>query len=438
MKIGIIADDLTGANATGVRLSKQGFRTASMVFGLIHPEGDYDVVSVDTDSRYATPVEARRRVTQTVHILRQGGTQVFCKRIDSTFRGNVGAELDALLDVLGEETTAVVVPSFPDSGRITVGGYLLVNGIPLQRTDVAKDPVAPITRSHIPTLLKEQSRLPVGFIEMETVLEGMPAIHRTLVKQIQKGNRIIVLDAVTEEQIEQIAKAMGRIQKPLVPADPGPLSVAYIKTHFQSRQKGTKVLVTVGSVTPTTGRQLEHFMKEWDCRPVYVAPEVLTIGSDRRNEAMERAIEEALERSRHSDVILVTTHHPEQGLLDLAALAKEQGTSEGSLAKSITDGLAGISRRIIERSRGEIGGCFASGGDVTASLFAATGTRGIELLEEIQPLIAYGRFIGGYLDGIPIVTKGGMAGDIRAIDASVRHLKIELIKRKQPMKEWEG
>ena len=36
--------------------------------------------------------------------------------------------------------------------------------------------------------------------------------------------------------------------------------------------------------------------------------------------------------------------------------------------------------------------------------------KGIELVDEIQPLVAYGRFVGGYLDGTPIVTKGGMAG----------------------------
>lgn len=33
MKVGIIADDLTGANATGVLLSKNGFNSATAVFG---------------------------------------------------------------------------------------------------------------------------------------------------------------------------------------------------------------------------------------------------------------------------------------------------------------------------------------------------------------------------------------------------------------------
>jgi len=54
MKIGIIADDLTGANATGVRLAKVGFKGAAVVFGGDVPtSGNFTSISVDTDSRYA-------------------------------------------------------------------------------------------------------------------------------------------------------------------------------------------------------------------------------------------------------------------------------------------------------------------------------------------------------------------------------------------------
>ncbi|QKG84630.1 four-carbon acid sugar kinase family protein [Kroppenstedtia pulmonis] len=430
MKVGVIADDLTGANATGVRLSKQGFRTASAVFGLVPPNEDFDAFCMDTDSRYASVQEAQRRVRETAQSLKKHGVTLFCKRVDSTFRGNVGREIDALLEVTGEETVAVVVPSFPDSGRITVGGYLLVHGTPLQRTDVAKDPIAPIRQSYVPRLLQEQSQHRVNLIELDTVLQGEQAICQALKDSVRQGYRIVVMDATTEEQVGQIAQAMAESQLPLIPVDPGPLTVAFIQTQFQSRLSGNKVLVTIGSVTPTTGRQLKWLIQEWGCQPVYVPPGDLVMGSDQREQAMQKAIDTALERSYHTSVILVTTYHPDQGLLDLATLARKQETTESSLAKSITDGLAGITRRVMEQSKGEIGGCFSSGGDVTASLFATTGAKGIELIEEIQPLVAYGRFIGGVLDGVPVVTKGGMAGDEKAIHTSVRFLRAQLLKGK--------
>lgn len=172
MKIAVIADDLTGANATGVLLSKQGFSTATIIQGLSYPSAAYDAICIDTDSRYVSPEEAKRRVKQAVTFMLNHGVKLFCKRIDSTVRGNIGAEIDAVLDVLGEEAVAVVMPSFPASGRITVGGCLLVNGVPLQETDVARDPVSPLTQTYVPDIIVEQSRQSITHIGMDAVLSG--------------------------------------------------------------------------------------------------------------------------------------------------------------------------------------------------------------------------------------------------------------------------
>ena len=55
-----------------------------------------------------------------------------------------------LLDAIGHNSIAIVVASYPDSGRVTSGGYLLVDGVPVQETDVAKDPMNPISNSYVP------------------------------------------------------------------------------------------------------------------------------------------------------------------------------------------------------------------------------------------------------------------------------------------------
>lgn len=51
---------------------------------------------------------------------------------------------------------SVIVPAFPDAQRIAVGEYLLVNGIPLQESDAAKDPKRPINISIIEDLVKNK------------------------------------------------------------------------------------------------------------------------------------------------------------------------------------------------------------------------------------------------------------------------------------------
>src|SRR5699024_5802448 len=122
MKIAVIADDLTGANATGVRLTKQGFQATTMVYyDRAIPTSLVDAVCVDTDSRYAQHDIAKERVQKVLAHFQNWEADVFCKRIDSTVRGNIGIEIDTMLQTLGEKSVAIVVASFPESGRITSG-----------------------------------------------------------------------------------------------------------------------------------------------------------------------------------------------------------------------------------------------------------------------------------------------------------------------------
>ncbi|MDE6168597.1 MAG: four-carbon acid sugar kinase family protein, partial [Acetatifactor sp.] len=136
-RILIVADDLTGANDTGVRFAKCGAK----VFTVLDKEhvnwekaGDCDCITLSTDSRGLPPREAYERVHRAVRKFSGRETILYSKRIDSTLRGNLGAETDAMLDALADDRMAVVVPAFPEAGRTYVGGHLLVCGVPLFRT----------------------------------------------------------------------------------------------------------------------------------------------------------------------------------------------------------------------------------------------------------------------------------------------------------------
>ena len=78
--------------------------------------------------------------------------KIFYKKIDSTIRGNIAIEVLALLEVL-EWDASIIIPAFPSEGRVTIGGYHLLKGIPIERTEMARDPHSPIRESHLPTLL---------------------------------------------------------------------------------------------------------------------------------------------------------------------------------------------------------------------------------------------------------------------------------------------
>lgn len=431
MNIAVIADDLTGANATGVKLSKQGFSTATIVRGLPLPEEDYDAVCLDTDSRYEQPEVAKERVAEALASLHgKYRPSVYCKRVDSTLRGNIGAEIDTMLDTLGPDTIAVVVPAFPESGRITVGDFLLVNGVPLQETDVAKDPVSPLKSSRVTEIVSGQTSKSVAACGMDEVLQGTDALQKCFQEKAEQGARIIVVDAVTEEQIDAAAEAMSRLDRTVVAVDPGPLSASYAKAAMGQINTGKKILVTVGSITSLTGQQLHYFIEKWNVDPIYVKPEKLATYSNSWQQEIDNVVSKAADKIKNESIILVTTYHPGQQLLNLNERAKKEHVSEEALAKRITDGLAAISREIIKQNEGTIGGCFLSGGDVTSSVCAVARAQGIKLIDEVLPLTAYGHFIGGYLEGIPVVTKGGLVGDKKSLSECIRYLLTKLSNNK--------
>ncbi|MDI3411179.1 nucleotide-binding domain containing protein [Bacillus sonorensis] len=129
--------------------------------------------------------------------------------------------------------------------------------------------------------------------------------------------------------------------------------------------------------------------------PIYVDCKKLATMDGAWDTEVERVIKKAIEELEKQDILLITTDALGSEILDLKTLAAKQHVSQDALAKRIADGLGKIARVVIQNSRFEIGGCFTSGGDVTASLSSVCRVEGIRLIDEILPLVAYGKFIGG-------------------------------------------
>ena len=156
--IGIVADDLTGANDTALQFHIRGANTQIILDPTVLPENrlSTQVWAIPTETRNSGAKKAYERAKAAVTLLRdQLGAEYFYKKIDSTLRGNIAVETLGMLEVLDWDA-AVVVPAFPQEGRITVGGYHMLKGVLIERTEHALDPQSPIYESHIPTLLRKQ------------------------------------------------------------------------------------------------------------------------------------------------------------------------------------------------------------------------------------------------------------------------------------------
>lgn len=433
-RLAVIADDLTGANATGILFGKRGFRSISSLGGArCELSGDPDVVVVTTESRAIPPKEAYRRVYQAAKDLLGLGVQHFDKRIDSTLRGNLGAEIDALLQALREQGTdamAVVVAAFPGSGRSTVGGYHLVSGVPLELTDVANDPTCPIRSSSLPDLLSAQSRNSVGVIPISTVLQGSQAVADALRGLYSDGNRVIAMDCIADADLQTIARGAAQCGLPVVSADPGPFGAELAAALFPSpRRTLGRVLAVVGSVTAQTREQLEVLQSSIPCMFVHVKAEALARGGSLATAEAGRALESVTRAAANTPVVCLHTVSHAEDILDIGALAAQLGVAPAAVTCSIADGLAQIAvESLTEMGRSEVG-VYGTGGDIIAALCRACGAQGIELLDEVLPLATYGRLVGGRYPGLPLVTKGGLVGGPNAALACVNHLISSLEER---------
>ena len=387
-KIGVVADDLTGATTTGVLLARSKAKTA--VFfddtAAAQYEGlkDLDAVLISSNSRPLSKEDAYQRVSKATSVLKGAGVQYFSKRIDTTLRGNVGTEIDAMLDTIGDNAIAVMVPAMPQSRRILVGGYSVIDNVALIRTPVAQDVRTPVKENYIPKLIQSQSKRKVALIELEDVLDGEAQIAGAMRRAIDGGAEILVVDAISIDDVELIAKAAISLGRTMIAVDPGPFTakVAFCHGLIETEQPnipdvkpvtGKTVLIAAGSATPVTKRQMEVLCEDDQVRRIEVDPLALIHGADSANAEIDRTVKQAVamlgETPQPKAILMETALHGD--LLDLDEEDKRHGYAKGMSAESINGGLGAIVAAVIEKAgRDKIAGLYATGGQTYEAQYA--------------------------------------------------------------------
>lgn len=425
-KCAIIADDLTGANATGVLLAQNGLKMVTVVNYQTIKQMNFaafDGVVINTFSRGIAKDEARRRVQETTSVLLSAGIKYFSKRIDSTIRGNLGAEIEGVLSALGREYVAIVVPAYPRSGRIVVGGYLLVNSIPVEQTDAGRDPKTPVYSSETLTVISQQTPLPSSLIPLNTVLKGREAIKRGIKQELAAGKRIIVFDAINDTDIANIATAVKESGIKAVAVDPGPLTQALLTKWLeieQGKNKG-KVMIVASSATSLTRLQLDYLQKK--CKAQFINIDVkglLDKGLKPEDELYFARKVFAL--SKETDIFGLRVAEKKEMIIDLEAESVTRGVNIDILAERITSIIARIACKVLTFGIPDLKGVYLTGGDMTVAFCQATGAQAIELRGEVLPLASYGVLVGGKFAGLPVVTKGGLVGTVDGALKCIQYL----------------
>ena len=426
--IGAVADDLTGATTTGVLLARSKAQTA-VFFNEEAAEkakgaDELDAILVSSNSRPLPADEAYEKVKSATLALKRMGVKYFSKRIDTTLRGGVGVEIDAMLDQIGEDAVAVVVPAMPQSRRILVGGYSVIDGVALINTPVAKDVRTPVKENYIPRLLAGQTRRQVGLVTLDKVLAGKEAVEKALEEKRGEGCEVIVVDGITLEDVETIAKACIALKWNVVAVDPGPFTakLAYERGLIgveepnipeTANEEEKTVLIAAGSATPVTKKQMEVLCEDERHVRISVEPILLINGGDEAVAEAERAVELAKEMfqegSQPKAILFETALHGE--LLNLDEEDKKRGYASGMSANRINAGLGTIITKLMERvGRDRIAGLYTTGGDTMVNVCYQLGVECIQVMDYVIPQADVGRLVGSY-DGLPVVGKGGLTGN---------------------------
>lgn len=426
--IGVVADDLTGATTTGVLLARSQARTA--VFFNVEAAANaesverLDAVIISSNSRPLPANEAYEKVKEATGALRQMGVTYFQKRTDTTMRGGIGVEIDAMLDQLSPDTVAVVVPAMPQSRRILVGGYSVIDGVALVNTPVARDVRTPVTENYIPRLIAGQTRRQVGLVTLDHVLGGDRAVKEALAQQRAAGCSVIVVDAITLEDVENIAQACIALNWNVVSVDPGPFTskLAYHRSLIglekpnippKADEKGKTVLIAAGSATPVTKKQMEILCEDSRHVRISVDPVALIEGGDTALAEVSEAVRRAAGLLQLGEppraILFETALHG--GILNLTEEDNKRHYAMGMSADRINAGLGMMIARVLEEAgREKIAGLYTTGGDTMVNVCRQLGVECIEVTDYVIPQTDIGRLVGSY-EGLPIVGKGGLTGN---------------------------
>jgi len=395
MKLAIIADDLTGANDAGVKLAENGLRTSVMLGMDLPSSSESDVCVFDTDSRSLDREQAYERVKKAAEWIKERGFEAVYKKIDSTMRGNVGAEIDAVYDVFRPDFV-IIAPAFPMNGRKVVGGYLYVNGQLLHESEMADDPKTPITDSYVPSLLARQTQRPVALLE-SAILKADPASLTDRLEELaSQGISYIVFDSTSEAQLAWIADAVRNSRfnvlwvgsAGLAHYLSGPESEARREPPPALTPSGLPVMLVVGSVNPNTRAQLARALKSPDVCGIELQSDQVSGSEEDRRAEIDRVCQEAFKAFGQGKQLALYSSFPSRA----ASADLTGGTGVRPDSDAVASAIGRAAALILDRTG--IDSLVLTGGDTAKQVCSHLKIVELELLREVETGIPVGRLKG--------------------------------------------
>jgi uncharacterized protein YgbK (DUF1537 family) len=427
-RLAIIADDLTSATDCGIQVARSGACTIAILgkYGISHNVHGNSVISVDTDTRGVPSGEAYKTVKEAAEKIRADGYGKIYKSLDSTLRGNLGAEIDAVMDVYHFDFS-VVAPAFPHYGRTTLKGRHYLKGVPITQTEFAVDPSTPVKEDDLVELFSCQSRRKVGLIDLYILTSGEAEVSERITELKGQGVEIIVFDAQAEKDLDRIVQTISKIDSNVLWAGSTglarfiPQALNLETNKFVRREppifKRNAMLVS-GSTSEKTRNQLNILKAQVEIVAVELRPLEIVLDSRRAKREIANCKSRLLEALKNGKNAALHVPESREEVSATKLEAFKMGLDHTKIPIMISEALAKITKQVIEEF--ELRGLILIGGDTAKMVCKELGVFGIELQEEVELGVPMGYLVG--TAPMLVVTKAGGFGSPNVLVKALRKL----------------
>ncbi|NNJ30766.1 four-carbon acid sugar kinase family protein [Lacrimispora defluvii] len=376
IKLLIISDDFTGALDTGVQLSADGAATCVTLdsdFNMSDFTQDIDVLVINTETRHLNRDQAYKIVFSITRRARNAGIPYIYKKTDSVLRGNIGAELAAVLNASGYKQIHFI-PAYPEMGRITKNGVHYADGVPIADSIFGNDPFEPVLYSDIPSIISSQTLIPTHVINQ---LED---------EEWKDKEGILIHDSHTTKDMERIAHTLMTGKNPcLLAGCAGFAAVLPKMLGIQGGKPVTPVLsphmfIACASIHPVSLAQCEDATQKGV--PQYVlSPKEKLDHSWIGKGAYNALVNEILHSCEENPVVILNANG--SGEPDATyQYAKENGITQEQLRTEIVSVMGYMIEALLDK--GLDATAFLMGGDLLYQFAKQTGIKVISPICELE------------------------------------------------------
>ncbi|MCY8516768.1 four-carbon acid sugar kinase family protein [Bacillus atrophaeus] len=413
LKIAIIADDLTGASDCGGQLVHYGIPVSVKIDPNFTENSVNGAIVLNTDSR-SLPAAKAKMIVKTIseHVSRHDFDVIY-KKIDSTMRGNIGAELNAMYDVFKPDFV-MIAPGYPENGRQVINGIHYVNGTKLHETEAARDPKTPVAESDIHKLIEKQTGRKSGHLTYEDIQKGSGYVHKKLAGFRQNGISYVTADSVHRSDMEAIVRMLADMPFSVIWAGSAGLMNALPKA-FNLEAKNARqsvpsikepIMFVAGSISRAGRKQLHTLLASGLAEKIEMRSDrVIAGGVMKRNEftRLKAAAVEALRASKN--IALFSSDNPDE----TRESGRRLGLTPLQTSDRVSHALGELAGELIQHLA--VKRLFLTGGDTAYQVLHQLNVAEFRLLDEVEPGIP----LGIANPDVFIVTKAGNFGSESAM-----------------------